>query len=188
MCMKKCFRFGLLLFSAAVLACAVGCSDDKDDNNGGGTGGGSELPDPEGTGILSLAYTTTVYIAPNYPSTGGGTRFTEYPADIPDFSRVHLSVSGNLVGGGSTSDTNFSESQSNGMKFSTVGKVKGLSQIQKIPQTGWAEAVGALPGYGYVAEYNGIYCRLYVTDYLKDSEGNKIGAILKYQAPFTPEQ
>lgn len=182
--MKKFLKFGLLLFSAAALVCAGSCSDDKDDNGGGG----SELPDPEGTGIVTMAYTTAVYIPPNYPSTGGGTRFTEYPVDVPGFGRLHLSVSGNIVGGGSTSDTNFEESTSNGTKFATIGKVKGLSAIIKIPETGWANAVGAIPGYGYVAEYKGIYCRLYVTEYMLDSEGNRIGAILKYQAPFVPEQ
>lgn len=60
--------------------------------------------------------------------------------------------------------------------------------ITKIPETGWADAVGAVPSYGYVAQYNGIYCRLYVTEYMLDSEGNRIGAILKYQAPFVPEK
>lgn len=69
----------------------------------------------------------------------------------------------------------------------TIGKTNGLAAVTTIPQSGWGEEVAALPGYGCVAEYNGVYCRIYVVDYMLDNAGNRIGVVLKYQAPFTPE-
>lgn len=68
----------------------------------------------------------------------------------------------------------------------TIGKTNGLAAVTTIPQSGWGEEVAALPGYGCVAEYNGVYCRIYVVDYIR-SAGEIIGVVVKYQDPFTPE-
>ncbi len=190
MIMKKFFRFGLLLFTAAALVCAVGCSDDKDDKSGGGNGG-SELPDPEGTVLTSMRYTTSEIGVPTGGPSTSFTYFVEYPIDIINFTTIRLTSFGAIKGGkfgGAYYDDNYDEIHTNGTKFATVGKVKGLAAIKKIPEAGWAEEVGAIPGYGYVAEYEGVYCRIYVEEYMLDNVGNRIGAILKYQAPFIPEQ
>ena len=155
--MKDLFKFGRLLVAAAVLTCAAGCSDDKD-----GSGGGPELPDPEGTVLVSMRYSTKDTYTHSYG--GSYVYFQEYPVSIP-----------------------WDEQTTNGTKFVTIGKTNGLAAVTTIPQSGWAEEVAALPGYGCVAEYNGVYCRIYVVDYMLDTAGNRIGVVLKYQAPFTPE-
>lgn len=181
--MKDLFKFGRLLVAAAVLTCAAGCSDDKD-----GSGGGPELPDPEGTVLVSMRYSTKEthisYTGSSY------VYFQEYPVSIPDFTTIRLTSSGTLKGGtfkGTWFPDNQDETTTNGTKFVTIGRTNGLAAIRSIPQAGWAEEVTALPGYGCVAEYNGVYCRIYVVDYMLDNAGNRIGVVLKYQAPFTPE-
>lgn len=180
--MKDLFKFGRLLVAAAVLTCAAGCSDDKD-----GSGGGPELPDPEGTVLVSMRYSTKDTYITSYG--GSYVYFQEYPVSIPDFTTIRLTSSGTLKGGtfGGSIINNWDEQTTNGTKFVTIGKTNGLAAVTSIPQSGWAEEVAALPGYGCVAEYNGVYCRIYVVDYMLDNAGNRIGVVLKYQAPFTPE-
>lgn len=180
--MKDLFKFGRLLVAAAVLTCAAGCSDDKD-----GSGGGPELPDPEGTVLVSMRYTTKETYISSYGSTS--VYFQEYPVSIPDFTTIRLTSSGTFKGGAWSGlyISNQDETTTNGTKFVTIGRTNGLAAIRSVPQAGWAEEVTALPGYGCVAEYNGVYCRIYVVDYMLDTAGNRIGVVLKYQAPFTPE-
>ena len=69
--------------------------------------------------------------------------------------------------------------------FASLGEVKGLGNVSKIPKNGWAEKVAVIPGYGYVAynQRNNQYYRIYVTDYISGGEGI-IGAYIKYQTPF----
>lgn len=180
--MKDLFKFGRLLVAAAVLTCAAGCSDDKD-----GSGGGPELPDPEGTVLVSMRYSTKETYISSYGSTS--VYFQEYPVSIPDFTTIRLTSSGTFKGGAWSGlyISNQDETTTNGTKFVTIGRTNGLAAIRSVPQAGWAEEVTALPGYGCVAEYNGVYCRIYVVDYMLDTAGNRIGVVLKYQAPFTPE-
>ena len=71
--MKDLFKFGRLLVAAAVLTCAAGCSDDKDGS------GGPELPDPEGTVLVSMRYSTKVTYT--HPYGGSYVYFQEYPID-----------------------------------------------------------------------------------------------------------
>jgi len=80
------------------------------------------------------------------------------------------------------------------MEFVTIGKVNGLGKITSIPQSGWAEHVAVMPGYGYVGREDGgvyvgnyNYVRIYVVDYiLAAGTDGIIGADVKYQAPFVP--
>lgn len=90
--MKDLFKFGRLLVAAAVLTCAASCSDDKD-----GSGGGPELPDPEGTVLVSMRYSTKVTYT--HPYGGSYVYFQEYPVSIPDFTTIRLTSSGTLKGG-----------------------------------------------------------------------------------------
>lgn len=88
-------------------------------------------------------------------------------------------------------DNNFSGIGS--CSFVSFGAVNGLGDITNIPTTGWANQVAVEPGNGYVAcnysrNYNGVYStsfyRIYVSDYIRDSTGNVLGANVKYQKPF----
>lgn len=74
----------------------------------------------------------------------------------------------------------------------SVGKVNGLSSIQRIPESGWAERCAATPGSGYVirqrqaSPYGGYadeykYCRVYLVDFITSTSGGIMGATIKYQ-------
>ena len=81
----------------------------------------------------------------------------------------------------------------------SVGKVKGLSAITKIPESGWAERCAATPGCGYVIRQSKAsaydarqtdgykYCRVYLVDFITSTSGGIMGATIKYQL-WNPEQ
>lgn len=74
-------------------------------------------------------------------------------------------------------------------EFVTLGQMKGLGNVTRIPADGWAEQVAVRPGYGYVAAYSGgssvVFTRLYVDSYMTAVGGGIIGAAVKYQSPFS---
>ncbi|MCL2097408.1 MAG: DUF5036 family protein [Bacteroidales bacterium] len=81
-------------------------------------------------------------------------------------------------------DDNFS---GYGCQFVTIGPMKGLGNVTKIPSSGWASQVAVQPGYGYVARNGFTYFRLYVVSYIEAAVGGGvIGADVKYQSPFAP--
>ncbi len=74
-----------------------------------------------------------------------------------------------------------------------VGNITGLDRINSIPNSGWSDRAAAIPGHGYVAHgcdfYGNAECqyaRLFVVDYLKNTSGEIIGAVIKYQSPWVP--
>lgn len=71
-----------------------------------------------------------------------------------------------------------------------VGKVKGLAAIKSVPKSGWTYKAAIKPGYGYIVrghhDSSPSYARIYCVDYLYDSSGDKIGAVLKYECPWEP--
>lgn len=79
-----------------------------------------------------------------------------------------------------------------GGHFVSLGPVKGLGNITKIPTTGWAGEVAVVPGNGYVAyvdnEANRYrFYRIYVVKNLIGESNGIIGAVVKYQTPFKGE-
>jgi hypothetical protein len=74
--------------------------------------------------------------------------------------------------------------------FVSVGKVKGLGEVTKIPTNGWSKQIAVVPGNGYVVRNNNNnynpYARLYVVDYITNTYNEIIGANVKYQCPFEP--
>lgn len=85
---------------------------------------------------------------------------------------------------------------STGVEIVSVGSVKGLSSITKVPDTGWSYETAAIPGYGYVLRrrinsqwdansnkyiYEYQYARLYVIDYMNSTSGGIMGCTIKYQ-------
>ena len=71
--------------------------------------------------------------------------------------------------------------------FVNLGPMKGLGNVTYIPVTGWAPQVAVTPGCGYIAydEYEKMFIRIYVTDYVISTSGGVIGADVKYQKSFT---
>lgn len=74
-------------------------------------------------------------------------------------------------------------------EFVTLGQMKGLGNVTRIPADGWASQVAVRPGYGYVAAYSGgnsvVFTRLYVDSHMTAVGGGIIGADVKYQSPFS---
>ena len=77
-------------------------------------------------------------------------------------------------------------SQTTDHQAANVGKVNGLGNIEKIPSTGYVTKLSVEPGYGYVFKIMDTYARLYVVDWMIDTDGGIMGAKVKYQYPFEP--
>ena len=73
--------------------------------------------------------------------------------------------------------------------FASLGEMKGLGNVTRIPKHGWGNKAAVAPGTGYVAydSYDGFY-RLFVTNYTVNSMNEIIGADVKYQTPFYPTE
>lgn len=71
-------------------------------------------------------------------------------------------------------------------EFSSIGSVKGLGNVRKIPESGWSDKIAVLEGYGYVGRYRYgcgpcLYIRLYVVEFMtSDGSQDVIGAQVKY--------
>ena len=129
--------------------------------------------DPEGTIVLNM----TSGAENNYYKIG-------------DLGQIHIDVANNFRGW--TKDNNYK------IGFVTIGKVDGLSSVNRIPLSGWAESAAVVPGTGYIMRYTPTYggdiqyARIYVVDYLTTTTtdefgittGSNSGAVIKYQAPF----
>lgn len=73
--------------------------------------------------------------------------------------------------------------------FVSLGEMKGLGNVTRIPKHGWSNKAAVAPGNGYVAydSYDGFY-RLFVTSYTVNTMNEIIGADVKYQTPFYPTE
>lgn len=73
--------------------------------------------------------------------------------------------------------------------FVSLGEMKGLGNVTRIPKHGWSSKTAVTPGTGYVAydSYDGFY-RLFVTSYTVNTMNEIIGADVKYQTPFYPTE
>lgn len=73
--------------------------------------------------------------------------------------------------------------------FVSLGEMKGLGNVTRIPKHGWSNKAAVVPGTGYVAydSYDGFY-RLFVTSYTVNTMNEIIGADVKYQTPFYPTE
>lgn len=76
-----------------------------------------------------------------------------------------------------------------GGHFVSLGEMKGLGNVTRIPKHGWSSKTAVVPGTGYVAydSYDGFY-RLFVTSYTVNTMNEIIGADVKYQTPFYPTE
>lgn len=68
--------------------------------------------------------------------------------------------------------------------FVSLGKVKGLGNVTRIPASGWSSTIAVVPGEGYVAYSGGNFFRIYVVRYTTNVANEIIGAEIKFQRPF----
>ena len=183
----QCFMKRILQRGAAALLCAVllgMVSCDKDDDGAAGGNGGKAVPDPEGTIIVQMRN-----------ANNGGT----------DVSPDGFIIRNDLSYSSYTQNYFWIDKADNltcnwGGTVICVGKVAGLGNIRERPEVGWADEAALLPGYGYIlrspSKYDKdkkptldgyTYCRVYVVGYLTSTGGGIIGATVKYQSPFIPE-
>ncbi len=74
------------------------------------------------------------------------------------------------------------------VEFVSVGRVTGLGNIRNVPEQGWSDEVAVIPGNGYVIrDKSNLYIRLYVVDYIISTSGGIIGATVKFQRGFIPD-
>ena len=119
---------------------------------------GSKVPDPEGTMVLNMR------------NENNGVTYLR----IENWPGIWINHSDNFE-------------SIDGTEFVSLGKMKGLGNVTKIPETGWQSSVAVKPAYGYVAKWGNRYCRLYVVQELLAAGTNGvIGAEVKYQYPFEP--
>lgn len=158
--MKTIYRLACVLAAAALAFAAVGCGEDDEPTSGKSNTGEQLNPegDPEGT--------VTVNIGNDGKSMNIG--------DIDMSIRM-------------TDDNNFSTSS----RLLSVGKVQGLSSVRSVSPVGWSSNVLVQQGYGYVLRNSSWqrhrYARLYVEDYVTTTSGGIMGAKIKYQYPFYPD-
>lgn len=154
-------KYWMMLAIALVGLCTISCSGDDDDDNPNEST--ITENDPEGTIIENVHHKDYVEL---FHMRGSGFDITSY---------IYLNKSNNF--------------ETNG-NIVSVGKVKGLNGITKIPISGWSTKVAAVPGTGYVLqdEYKGASgcARIYVVDYIVDTTGGIIGVIIKYQPDWNP--
>lgn len=160
--MKTIYRLACVLAAAALAFAAVGCGEDDEPTSGKNNTGEQLNPegDPEGTVTVNIGN------------------------DGKSMSLGDISIR-------MTEDNNFSTvSTTDGLL--SVGKVQGLSSVRNVSSVGWGSNVLVQPGYGYVLRellrgsiYR--YARLYVEDYVTTTSGGIMGAKIKYQYPFYPD-
>ena len=173
--MKRKNYLQLLTIMMVAMLCVGFASCSKDDSN-------DEFEptenvssqDPEGTIVLNME---------------GGASGNFYK--IGELGEIHVDAANNFRG---------YDRNSYKIEFVTIGKVEGLSKVNKIPTSGWAESAAVVPGTGYMMRYypssynktNPQYARIYVVDYLTstytdetgNTYGSTTGATIKYQAPL----
>lgn len=170
--MKKFMHFCVAaLIGAAALSFAA-CGGDDNNKDPNGNGGGS-VPDPEGTVWVQVRNNFDTWVEPE------------------SFGWSTLS-SGWIQGAFSIDEANnFNvDDGMNGDDIIAIGNIAGLGNIRNIPDIGWAKKSAVIPGNGYVIRCQSrsyVYCRIYVVDYIKSTGGGIIGATVKYQSPFIPE-
>ena len=171
--MSKKILFQLMACMVVCLsACFSSCS--KDDSDEFEPTENVSSQDPEGTIVLNME---------------GGASGNYYK--IGELGEIHVDAANNFRG---------DDRNSYKIEFVTIGKVDGLSKVNQIPTSGWAESAAVIPGTGYMMRYysssysreNPQYVRIYVVDHLTstytdemgNTYGSTTGATIKYQAPL----
>lgn len=164
--MRKSLLFALSLCSALIMSSCTKEDDTEILTTPDGTPVSTEyVADPPGTVIVNMVYDKEQrFFVNNNP-----------------YSYSYLVL---------RTDNNFSGSGYNGgyncTGINTVGMVTGLGAITKIPSgMVWADKVAAIPGYGYIVNFEGHYVTFYVADWMEN--GQYSGITIKYKEGWTPQ-
>lgn len=169
--MKKFKKFTLKSFMVmAVAASFFAFASCTDDENGGSGSGGFSANDPEGTVIVNMLFEETTLVLIDFGPHQG------------EAARVKLDNA-----------ANFCRYSGNPVEIVNVGNVAGIGAITEndIERSGYSTKCVAMLGHGYIFRvppydsspnytYLG-YVRLYVDNWIKNSSGGIIGAVIKYQ-------
>lgn len=173
---KKKSLWSLLAIMMVTIMLSVGfvsCGDDDDDENGQESETINEQ-DPEGTIISNLTNT-----------------FYEYGWYWYDGIENMNGIERNYLGMNSSNNLEAESTNAGTVSIVSVGKVKSLSSINKIPENGWTNQVAAIPGYGYVYRsnyYGNIkYARIIAVKYMESTSGGIMGITIKYQENWENE-
>lgn len=185
--MRKSIYWNLQVIVVAAVFCAglASCGDEDESvitpqteqNDGKQQTENISNQDPEGTVVLNM---------------NNGAKNNYYDLGFGESYKIHIDEANNFIGEshyvvnpiyGSGSNEIFTE-------IVTIGSVRGLSEVNTIPTTGWSESAAVVPRTGYVVRVKNqsysydMYARLYVVDYIVGTSGGIIGATIKYQSPF----
>lgn len=165
-------KFFMMMALAALLIGSNACTEE--DNGltpGDGTSlgnGGDAVPDPEGTILVSVRNANNGKTIVDLFEVGGfyidgGDNF------VPYYSYYNYDI-----------------------EFCLIGAVNGLGNVREAPAGGWASKVAVQEGYGYFVRYKKdnsyyVYARLYVEKYILSAANTVLGAYVKYQSPYEPE-
>lgn len=162
--MKTIYRLACVLAAAALAFAAVGCGEDDEPTSGKNNTGEQLNPegDPEGTVTVNIGNDGNLIM-------------------LTDNTGIEINR-----------DNNFIIYNTHRMAdIVSMGKAYGLLDVDIIPNAGWSKAVAVLPDYGYLIREDNYgpytYIRLYVEDYTINTSGGIIGACVKYQYPFYPD-
>ena len=169
--MKTIFFKQALLFTVLCIF-AVACEEPVNGSSSNGNSilgnGGIAVPDPEGTIVVSMRNENQ-----------GKTTIDLFDNGYD----IYIDKGDNFV------------CNSYNIEFCIIGEVEGLGNVRSAPESGWTSKVAVMPGYGYMARCRIVsgdgfyyrYARLYVVEYVLSISTEILGAKVKYQSPFIPE-
>lgn len=156
----------IFLFTVILAVSFAACKDDNIPS----------IPDPEGTQEIEMVGLPPFYV---------------------DYA-LHINAAIYITSGGTFYGTN---NENNYAKFCSVGKIDGLGYITEIPtDVVWSKSdnihnyIYLKKGYGYIADINGIYYRLFVKDIREEFFYDEYDIpipfnvfVIRYQYPFISE-
>ena len=151
----------LLAMAMSFASCHKNEAEPNSDNPGSGGGSDPVVPivpgDPEGTVTINM-------------NNSAVDNYNWYDIGIGSPIRID--------------DANNFGSSYNEVSFVSIGEVEALGHVTTIPTEGWSSTVAVIPGNGYLVRHEGLFARLYVVDYIINTQGGIMGATIKYQSPF----
>ena len=136
--------------------------------------------------LAALSLSLVLFSCENQLDTTG--EDSTVPVPDPE-GTVTVSLRNENSGGTSVDGIRIDEADNfSGAYFVSLGSMKGLGNVTRIPSSGWNEKAAVIPGTGYVAYNNGEFYRLYVDSYTLNASNEIIGATIKYQHPFSPDE
>lgn len=163
--MKTIYRLACCVLATSTLTfAAVGCGEDDEPTSGKNNTGEQLNPegDPEGTVTVNIGNDGKTIM-------------------LTDNTGIKMDQNNNFI----------MYNTHNMADIASLGKAYGLLDVNIVPMAaGWSKTVAVLPNYAYLIRENNYghsYIRLYVEDYVTNTSGGIMGAKVKYQYPFYPD-